>query len=460
MRDSQLRGPPCDIEPRRYRSGAQSMSAPPRVNPSLFRFVFLAVWFIFVPAVLAFLAVMLLQGSPSDPPENVLQQFQGFVREQPIPAWIVLFTVFEMTLYSFRHSLPLSERMPVAGRSGLPPSVRREMESAAQLLEEAERILQRKEKAVERQVPAKVRSELRTSLDHLQQTMRAEPFDEQSFSMAYEKAAAAGRHLDPWRKGELREYVESIGIAVLVALLLRAVVVEAFKIPSGSMLPTLQINDHIFVNKFVYGPTLPFTSLRVFESMPPKRGDVIVFEFPDPDPKSERQDFIKRVIGLPGDLLEAEGGRPIINGWRVPRCRVGPYQFSAGRSSSVQDSGELYVEFLGEYAYLTLFENVPAEEHQGPYRVKPGEVWVFGDNRNNSSDSRAWFGGIGGGVPYGNIKGRALFVWLPVSRLFVNVMGSPELPPGTDPTVVAGVAKCLQERPPLSETTPPEARQP
>src|SRR5690606_2509056 len=140
-----------------------------------------------------------------------------------------------------------------------------------------------------------------------------------------------------------------------------------------------------------------------------------------------------------------------------PNCRVGSYRSTSGHDFGESEGGELYVEFLGEYAYLTLFETSRSEGHQGPYRVKPGEVWVFGDNRNNSSDSRAWFNRAGGGVPYASIKGRAMFVWLPVERLFVNVMGTPQLPQQTAPEVVHGVERCLKERPPLSETTPPPA---
>ena len=270
------------------------------------------------------------------------------------------------------------------------------------------------------------------------------------------------RHLGRWRKGELREYAESIGIAVGVALLLRAFVVEAFKIPSGSMLPTLQIQDHIFVNKFAYGPHVPFTRSRLFERMPPSYGDVMVFEYPDPNPANPRQDFIKRVIARPGDRLEVESGHPIINGWRVPSCLVGNYEFREGDDGSMK-RGDLYVEYLGEYAYLTLFEDDRFDGRQGPYEVAPNEVWVFGDNRNNSSDSRAWNAGRGGGVPFANIKGRALFVWMSFGadggitwdRLLVNVMGHPRLPKEASESLKAGIEKCLATRPALSETTPP-----
>src|SRR4030095_623687 len=134
------------------------------------------------------------------------------------------------------------------------------------------------------------------------------PFDVAGFRSAHERLLSRGRVLSRWRKSELREYIESIGVAVMVAVLLRALVVEAFKIPSGSMLPTLQIGDHIFVNKFIYGPMVPLLNKRMLSRMPPSRGDVIVFENPDHGPGDEREDYIKRVIALPGDVLEADAG--------------------------------------------------------------------------------------------------------------------------------------------------------
>src|SRR5690606_10154869 len=124
--------------------------------------------------------------------------------------------------------------------------------------------------------------------------------------------------------------------------------------------------------------------------------------------------------------LEAEDGHPIINGWRVPSCYVGMYPY--GKHDGNDGRGALYVEYLGDESYLTVYaEGVrTSAPHQGPYTVGPEEVWVMGDNRHNSHDSRMWRGGKGGGVPFPNIKGRALFVWLPWSRFAVPVMGKPQ----------------------------------
>jgi signal peptidase I len=174
-------------------------------------------------------------------------------------------------------------------------------------------------------------------------------------------------------------------VAVVVALGLRTFVVEAFKIPSPGMWPTLAVGDRIFVGKSAYG-----WGRRI-----PDRGDAVVFPFPEkPD-----QDFIQRVVGLPGDRITVEAGALHINGWKVPTC-------VAGRADVVwlesRHRGDLVVEFLGDRAYLVFHD--AALEHgpddvEGPYVVAPGEVFVLGDNRENSHDSRFWFGGKGGGVP-------------------------------------------------------------
>jgi signal peptidase I len=342
--------------------------------------------------------------------------------------------------------------------------MRTPFERARTLLEEAAGILEKNKDAVVRDLSTKEREKLRADLDALEEAMEREPFDEESFVDALVKAdGEVDTRLGRWRKSEVREYAESILVAIAVAMALRAFVVEAFKIPSGSMIPTLQVGDHIFVNKFTYGPAVPWTRTRLWSRMPPGRGDVIVFSYPEhPD-----QDFIKRVIAIPGDRLEARGGHPSINGWEVPSCPVGPYAYTEAPDGAKHE-GEVFVEFLEDEAYLTLYDRgTLASEYQGPYFVPPNQVWVMGDNRNNSHDSRMWFGGQGGGVPFENIKGRALFIWLSVadsmdwSRIFAPVMGRP---PGHGPfggmapamkRLEPAIDKCLRERPALDKTRPP-----
>jgi signal peptidase I len=329
------------------------------------------------------------------------------------------------------------------------------------LLEEADGIQLRSEHLITRDLSARERSELRDALEALRAAMDAKPFDEEALVDALGKAdSEIETKLGRWRKSEVREYLESILVAVAVAMALRAFVIEAFKIPSGSMIPTLMVGDHIFVNKFVYGPAVPWSDARFWTSMPPKRGDVIVFAYPE----QPSQDFIKRTIALPGDKLEARAGHPWINDWEVPHCTVGTFLYEDAEIPLAHHEGELDVEYLGDAAYLTFFDKTSAGymEYQGPFIVKPNEVMVMGDNRNNSHDSRMWWGGQGGGVPYANIRGRALFVWLSVSdlgfdwsRLGAPVMGRPRIPPNMRPTLQASLDKCLKDRPPLSKTQPP-----
>jgi signal peptidase I len=418
------------------------------------RYVFWVFWFFLVPAAAAYGLILWLSAAELAGP------LDEAARDQSVPAGIVAFTLFEGLLWYFRHRLPFSAPLAPGGRVGLSPEHRKDFEAAAHLLEESERLIGQRRRDILEKLGEPALAEIEDALRELSAAMRSEPFEREHFARAFDRASrGTAERLAPWRKGELREYAESIGVAILVALVLRAVVVEAFKIPSGSMKPTLQINDHIFVSKFSYGPKVPLLGTRIFESLPPKRGDVIVFEYPDINPRNERQDYIKRVIAVPGDSLEADSGHPIINGWRVPSCKVGKYT-DPDPSGFGQHSGDLYVEFLEDTAYLALYDDHHFPQRQGPYRVAPGEVWVMGDNRHNSLDSRAWqrkAGGIGAGVPFDNIKGRAMIVWFPANRMLVNVMGKPTLPDGAPAELVAGIERCLAQRPSAEETVPPPA---
>ncbi len=181
------------------------------------------------------------------------------------------------------------------------------------------------------------------------------------------------------KKGVFREYAEAAIIAVLLALFIRTFVVQAFKIPSGSMKPTLLVGDHILVNKFLYGIKIPFINKTLIPVSDPKRGDVIVFIYPvDPD-----KDFIKRVIGLPGDKIEMSGKKVLINGK--------PYDDKHGFYSN-----------LGRTTDAKVGEN----SHFGPVTVPEGHLFVMGDNRNHSYDSRFW-----GFVPLSSVKGKAFIIY-------------------------------------------------
>ncbi len=439
--------------------------APHAVHRRVFRSIYWAIWFVLAPLFFAIVLVWALAPASGAELEGVWGYLQSWVREQPVPVAIVAFTFFEMGFWSIRGHLPLASHAHPPLRPDLPPTAREAFEKAMALLDETDATLSRRAKVIAREMPERDREKLRDRLDALERAMHASPFDEEALVEALLKAdAEVDVRLGRWRKSEVREYVESIVVAVGVAMALRAFVVEAFKIPSGSMIPTLQVGDHIFVNKFAYGPAIPWTNTRVWSHMPPDRGDVMVFAYPEhPD-----QDFIKRVIGVPGDTLTTNEGHPVINGWEVPSCEAGAYSYTDA-ADRIAHEGTLFVEYLEDESYLTLYDRQMAGEsiNPGPWYVKPDEVFVMGDNRNNSHDSRAWFNRQGGGVPYANIRGRALFIWLTVSettdwsRFFAPVMGRP---PGHGPfaslpanmkVLEPAIEKCLRERPPLSRTHPP-----
>ncbi len=201
-----------------------------------------------------------------------------------------------------------------------------------------------------------------------------------------------------------REYIEPFLIAVVAALFIRQFVVEAFKIPSGSMIPTLRIGDHLLVNKFVYGPRIPFTDLRIFTWKEPKRGEIIVFRYPE----DEKKNFIKRVVGLPGDKVQIAQGRLLINDQPVPRDDRGLADDTEEQASGFSIFGRprRYEEQLGSFKHFIQYHREPVHENHGPVLVPKDSVFVMGDNRDNSQDSRVW-----GFVKTRKILGRALIIY-------------------------------------------------
>ncbi|MEE2756842.1 MAG: signal peptidase I [Myxococcota bacterium] len=263
-------------------------------------------------------------------------------------------------------------------------------------------------------------------------------------------------HLQQYRKGAFREFIEPIGVALIVALLLRAFVVEAFRIPSSSMVPTLAVGDFLFVNKLAYGVRMPFSSTLTAEWDQAERGDVIVFVYPC----DNSLDYIKRVVAVEGDIIDVDS-----DGFVTIRSKDGTLmpidvqpkrnfvqsvaEFQGGEMAQRDPLGRwsqpvngcmnqaelhLYRSEIGPQAFNTLHcvDHVPrATEKRGgldwegfpsnnicppkpmmapphlPWIVPEGHVFVMGDNRNNSQDSRFW-----GFVPAGLIKGKAMFLWM------------------------------------------------
>jgi len=217
----------------------------------------------------------------------------------------------------------------------------------------------------------------------------------------------------------LVDYSKSFFPVILIVFVLRSFLVEPFKIPSGSMLPTLLIGDFILVNKFEYGIRLPVLNKKVIELGAPKNGDVMVFRFPN-DPSL---DYIKRVVGIPGDVVEYIDKQLTINGKPVQRVRAGKFEYTAQGLNFVQ--GATWREQLGEHSHIAMTQDdmPPVIVHQveGNFAnrdncvyndngfkctVPAGHYFMLGDNRDASNDSRYW-----GFVPDANIVGRAFFIW-------------------------------------------------
>lgn len=198
----------------------------------------------------------------------------------------------------------------------------------------------------------------------------------------------------------LVEFCLSFFPVILIVLLLRSFVVEPFRIPSGSMLPTLHIGDFILVNKFTYGIRLPVTHHMILPLNEPERGDVIVFRHP-PDPS---RDYIKRVIGLPGDEISYENRELFINGEKVRTIPDGRYD---GPGIPVLLKSQQFLEDLGETQHHILHLPERPQLRGRKWTIKPGHYFVMGDNRDNSEDSRVW-----GLVPEDHLVGKAFFVWM------------------------------------------------
>lgn len=201
------------------------------------------------------------------------------------------------------------------------------------------------------------------------------------------------------REPALVEYARSFFPVLLIVLVLRSFVTEPFRIPSGSMMPTLLVGDFILVNKFSYGIRLPVTNTEIIPTGKPERGEVAVFRFPE----EPSVNYIKRVVGLPGDHIRYEDKTFYVNGERIPQERIGVYQ---GEGSRYMAGATLFRESWGDLTNRIVVESGPSRA-SGEFTVPEGHYFMVGDNRDNSNDSRFW-----GPVPEDHLVGRAYLVWM------------------------------------------------
>lgn len=200
------------------------------------------------------------------------------------------------------------------------------------------------------------------------------------------------------KPGALVEFARSFFPVILFVLLLRSFVVEPFRIPSGSMIPSLLIGDFILVNKYEYGLRTPVGYYRFTEGRSPERGEVVVFRYP----LDTRKDFIKRVIGLPGDRIAYRNKRLWVNGEAVTQRADGVFPIGGAQGGVV----ERYTETMGDHSYsIVINPRAPARDFE--FVVPAGQYFMMGDNRDGSDDSRRW-----GTVPERNLVGRAFFIWM------------------------------------------------
>lgn len=231
------------------------------------------------------------------------------------------------------------------------------------------------------------------------------------------------------QRGTWPQALASLAGAIFMILVIRWAFFEPYVIPSGSMIPTLLVHDHILVNKFSYGIRLPFSSSWLVRFDAPKRGDVIVFRSVEDD----NIFVVKRVVGLPGDEIQiADDGKLIINGEPVPTRRLSEEEtfqvvntWTDEMREEYLDRYEFYEETLDGRSHIVLHVPDSSLLSHGPFKVPDGELFMMGDNRENSSDSRVW-----GTVSMSRVLGRASAIWLSCEDTLENL---PETRPICDP---------------------------
>jgi signal peptidase I len=419
-------------------------------------------WFVFFVGLLPALVSLGL---------NVLLVRQGWQDE--IAPWRLLlgFALLAYGAYGIR------ERLPLWGLVADEPGYRRRQirRHASQIVRLARRALRRP--WYRRRLSSAAAGEVDAAVQALRAALRDRGAADELHGPLERLEALFDKHLTFMKFSVYVEYAGQIGLAVLAAFVLRESVVEAFKIPSGSMLPTLEVGDHIFVNKLSYGVRFPFSDWIPLRYDSPHRGDVIVFS----DPRGGGDDFIKRVVAVSGDRLRVDKrGVLWINGREVGRCPLGTIRAPVRDDpAGPRETFDVFVERLGGVRYAIRQIHDPDTPQPGTggsrrpprdlggglllvygndrpgrpfpqsrpgedeYVVPAGRVFVMGDNRDNSNDSRFW-----GTVPLEHIKGKAVFIWwsnayrsVDLGRVGIGIHGRID-PEGLDPGRLRG---CLDE---------------
>jgi signal peptidase I len=391
--------------------------------------------------------------------------FTRACREHPIVLGVVCFLSFSLVARHWRFNIP-------GGRyaSGLPASVAAEERDAERLREWAalaalyDRLSSRGLKAglSSMALDASGQVALQAELAALGASLESSDYARARKAGA-SLASSAGAPLAARQRLEVLRIVAVTAAAALMAIVVRSFVVQPYRVISGSMLPTLEPGDQLAGNK------LAFSSGA---GRLPRHGDLVIFNssaiartWTTPSGLRTPDILVKRAIGLPGDQISLRGSVPVINGWEVPTCMAGDYLYVFPDGEGLALRGIVVVEFLEDQAYLTL-HSMGVPQFEGTYEVQPGEVFVLGDNRTNSVDSRSYRRGQTAGVPASAIEARGQWFLVgtkrsgdaDLSRFFqpVDLLG-PRVRDqglGIDPAdLEAGIARCLSQRP--SETRPP-----
>jgi signal peptidase I len=414
-----------------------------------------AIALVVIPALLAGLCLRYVVPAPGSA-DGWLEPVATVGSQYPIPSAFGLFLLFGWLVRYWRKALPgggYLDALPLRIAACVP---RRDRDTYVRASETYRALAGAKHAhRMKKALSPESYAAFETELAELVQALDEVRVDRVSRAMLAVQSLAASP-LAARRRREAILFGGGLCLAALAALTVRLWVVETYQVLSGSMLPALKAGDRFVANKLAYRN---FASAARDALLPlPQRGDLIVFQN---GVTNGPEHVIKRVVALPGDTVTMHGDHPVINGWLVPSCDAGLYVYPVADGAI---RGRLRVEFLGNHAYATV--QGPGTPMPEPYVVQPNELFVLGDNRTSSSDSRTWNSGRGGGVPFRDVEGRAERFLLATRRdgkvEFAGFLGAIDRrlsAEGIDArSLEQGIQHCLGEWP--KDTLPPESAAP